>query len=62
MRKENAVVVSSMAVMHEGDQTFVMLDKGNGQYERQEIKIGLETTEKTEVLSGLKAGDTVVLQ
>ncbi len=62
MRKENAVVVSSMAVMHEGEQTFVMLDKGNGQYERQEIKIGLETTEKTEVLSGLKPGDTVVLQ
>ncbi|WP_310833117.1 efflux RND transporter periplasmic adaptor subunit [Paenibacillus pedocola] len=62
IRKENAVVVSSMAVMHEGEQTFVMLDKGNGQYERQEIKIGLETTEKTEVLSGLKPGDTVVLQ
>lgn len=62
LRKEDAVVVSSIAVMHEGDQTFVMLDKGNGQYERQEITTGLETTEKTEVLSGLKAGDTVVLQ
>jgi RND family efflux transporter MFP subunit len=61
-RKENAVVVSSIAVVHEGDLTYVMLDKGNGQYERTEIKVGMETTEKTEVLSGLKAGDTVVLQ
>ncbi|UQZ36608.1 efflux RND transporter periplasmic adaptor subunit [Paenibacillus sp. PK3_47] len=61
-RKDNAVVVSSIAVIREGDQAFVMLDKGNGQYERTEIKIGMETSEKTEVLSGLKVGDTVVLQ
>lgn len=61
-RRENAVVVSSMAVIHEGEQSFVMLDNGDGVYERQEIKIGLETSDKTEVLSGLKAGDTVVLQ
>ncbi|WNS45443.1 efflux RND transporter periplasmic adaptor subunit [Paenibacillus sp. MMS20-IR301] len=61
-RKENAVVVSSIAVVHEGDLAYVMLDKGDGQYERTEIKVGIETSEKTEVLSGLKAGDTVVLQ
>lgn len=62
LRKEKATVVSSIAVIHEGDKAFVMLDKGNGQYERKEIKIGIETTEKTEVLTGLKPGDTVVLQ
>lgn len=62
LRKDNAVVVSSIAVMRQGEQAFVMLDKGDGQYERTEIKIGMETSEKTEVLSGLKAGDTVVLQ
>lgn len=62
LRKENAIVVSSIAVIHEGELAYVMLDKGNGQYERTEIKVGMETTEKTEVLSGLKAGDTVVLQ
>ena len=62
LRKENAVVVSSIAVVHEGDLAYVMLDKGNGQYERTEIKVGMETTDKTEVLSGLKPGDTVVLQ
>lgn len=61
-RKEKAVVVSNIAVIREGELAFVMLDKGNGQYERKEIKVGMETTDKTEVLSGLKAGDTVVLQ
>lgn len=39
-----------------------MLDKGDGQYERKDIEVGLETTDKTEVLSGLKVGDVVVLQ
>lgn len=62
LRKEKATVVSSIAVMHEGDLAYVMLDKGNEQYVRQEIKVGLETTDKTEVLSGLKAGDKVVIQ
>ncbi|MFD2877852.1 efflux RND transporter periplasmic adaptor subunit [Paenibacillus rhizoplanae] len=61
-RKEKAVVVSNIAVIREGDLAFVMVDKGNGQYVRKEIKTGMETTDKTEVLSGLKAGDTVVLQ
>lgn len=61
-RKEKAIVVSNIAVIREGDKAFVMLDKGNGQYERTEIKTGMETTDKTEVLSGLKPGDTVVLQ
>lgn len=48
--------------MHEGDLAYVMLDKGNEQYVRQEIKVGLETTDKTEVISGLKPGDKVVIQ
>lgn len=62
VRKENATVVSSIAVMHEGDLSYVMLDKGDGQYERKDIEVGLETTDKTEILSGLKVGDVVVLQ
>lgn len=62
IRKEDATVVSSIAIVHEGDLSYVMLDKGNGQYERRDIKVGLETTDKTEILSGLKVGDNVVLQ
>ncbi|MGG1636428.1 efflux RND transporter periplasmic adaptor subunit [Paenibacillus sp. FSL K6-3182] len=61
-RKENAISVPSIAIIREKDKHFVMLDTGNGQYERKEIKIGLETPEQTEVLEGLKPGDQVVLQ
>ncbi|KTD86076.1 efflux RND transporter periplasmic adaptor subunit [Paenibacillus etheri] len=62
VRKENAIVVSSIAVMHEGDISYVMLDKGNGEYERRDIEVGMETSDKTEAVSGLKVGDVVVLQ
>ncbi|MGE7610736.1 efflux RND transporter periplasmic adaptor subunit [Paenibacillus sp. NPDC101420] len=62
VRKENAIVVSSIAVMHEGDLSYVMVDKGNGEYERRDIKVGMETADKTEAVSGLKVGDVVVLQ
>jgi RND family efflux transporter MFP subunit len=60
-RKENALVVPTMAVIREQDSYYVMLDKGNGQTERQPVKIGMETSEKTEVLEGLKEGDVVTL-
>lgn len=61
-RKENVIVVPTVAVLREKDQYYVFLDKGNGQVERRDIKIGMETSEKTEVLEGLKEGDQVVLQ
>jgi HlyD family secretion protein/macrolide-specific efflux system membrane fusion protein len=38
-----------------------MLDNGSGQFERRDIKVGLETSDKTEVLEGLKEGDSVAL-
>ncbi|UHA72644.1 efflux RND transporter periplasmic adaptor subunit [Paenibacillus sp. 481] len=60
--KENAIVVPTVAVMREKDQQYVMLEKSKGNYERRNIKVGLETPEKVEVLEGLKDGDTVVLQ
>ncbi|UNK19243.1 HlyD family efflux transporter periplasmic adaptor subunit [Paenibacillus sp. N3/727] len=61
-QKDKAIVVPKLAVMTEGGESYVMVDKGNGQIERQDIKIGMVTLDKTEVLSGLKAGDSVVLQ
>lgn len=61
-RKNKAVVVPKLAVMTEGDSSYVMVDKGGGQIERQDIETGMQTLDKIEVLSGLKAGDTVVLQ
>ncbi|GGD83040.1 efflux RND transporter periplasmic adaptor subunit [Paenibacillus nasutitermitis] len=60
-RKENVTVVPTIAVMREQNAYYVMLEKEKGVYERKDIKIGMETPENTEVLEGLKAGDTVIL-
>lgn len=61
-RKDKAVVVPKLAVMTDGGTSYVMVDKGGGQIERQDIETGLQTLDKVEVVSGLKVGDTVVLQ
>lgn len=60
-KKSGTTVVPTLAVMHEKDIYYVMLQTPQGT-ERREIEIGLETPEKTEVIKGLKEGDTVVLQ
>ncbi|OPH57264.1 efflux transporter periplasmic adaptor subunit [Paenibacillus ferrarius] len=60
-KKASTVVVPTLAVMHEKEVYYVMLQNAQGA-ERREIEIGLETPEKTEVLKGLNEGDTVVLQ
>ncbi|MEW9698494.1 efflux RND transporter periplasmic adaptor subunit [Paenibacillus sp. SI8] len=60
-KKPDALVVPTIAVMHEKDAYYVMLQTAQG-VERRDIEIGLETAEKTEVLKGLSVGDTVVLQ
>ncbi|TXK86062.1 efflux RND transporter periplasmic adaptor subunit [Paenibacillus sp. N3.4] len=59
--RPGAIVVPTLAVMHEKDVYYVMLQTAQGT-ERRDIEIGLETPEKTEVLKGLNVGDTVVLQ
>lgn len=61
-RKEGAIVVPTVAVMKDQLGAYVMKKGSDGLAARQDIEVGMETPEKTEVISGLKAGDTVVLQ
>lgn len=60
-RKEEALVIPAMAVLKEAGNTYVMLDKGDGQTEKKSVKTGMETPEKIEILEGLQAGDVVAL-
>lgn len=61
VRKEKVTAVPTMAVMREPGAAYVMIDKGNGQTERRDVKTGMETLDKVEIIEGLKPGDTVVL-
>ncbi|MHA7963491.1 efflux RND transporter periplasmic adaptor subunit [Paenibacillus sp. CAU 1782] len=58
---ENVLTLPSIAVMRDQSSAYVMLDSGNGEFQRRDIKTGLETSDKTEVLEGLQEGDKVAL-
>lgn len=61
-RKDSAIVVPTVAVMKDDQGAYVMLMSDSGTIERRDIEIGMETSENTEVLSGVQLGDTVILQ
>lgn len=51
--------VPAAAVVYTGPRRLVFLDLGEGRFRPQEVKLGLEAGGMYEVLSGLKAGDSV---
>lgn len=53
--------VSSLAVMRDQEEPYVLIDRGNGQTEQVTVQTGIESGDKTEIISGLKLGDIVVL-
>ena len=56
----NQVVVPQEAVLDSGKEQRVFVAKGDGYFEPHEIKTGAKLDGKVVVLSGLKAGETVV--
>ncbi len=59
---ENALAVPAGAVIHEEDEAFVMLAGSDHKAHRQKVTIGLATPLEVEIVSGVKAGDTVIVQ
>ena len=58
----NTLVLPVAAVMLLGDTRFVLLEENPGHYRRQRIQVGTERDGKVEVLSGVNAGDKVVIE
>ncbi len=56
-----AVVVPRSAVLDTGTRKIVYVSKADGVFEAREVKVGAPTEDVFPVLSGLKAGDKVVL-
>jgi Cu(I)/Ag(I) efflux system membrane fusion protein len=55
-----ALSVPRSAVLSTGERSLVFLKRADGQLVPREIKAGVATDDRIEVLSGLAAGDTVV--
>lgn len=59
-RRPDALAIPLQAVVTEGKKSTVYLVDEDHQIVERPVKLGLETPDKVEVLSGLKAGDLVV--
>lgn len=58
----NALAVPADAVLHEEDQTFVMLAGSDNKAHKRKVSTGLSTAKQVEITAGLKAGDAVIVQ
>lgn len=60
-RKENCLSIPNRAIHTAGDITYVYVVDGSGYRHYREIKTGLRGDERTEIVSGLEAGDMVAV-
>ncbi len=61
-RHENAVVISKTLVKTDGDRTYVtILDENDNKIEA-DVTVGITNATEAEILTGLKAGDRVVVR
>ena len=60
LRDDQALSVANVALRGENGRTYVQVRDGNG-FERREVKLGVRGTARSQVLSGLEAGDEVLL-
>ena len=59
--RNNVLTIPVEAINRESDRTTVLLVNQQNRVELREIKLGLEDPDQAEVLSGLNAGDKVIL-
>src|SRR6185369_6569659 len=57
---ERKLVAPQTAVLNSGDRQVVFVDRGNGNFEPREVKIGTQFDGRVEILSGLRAGERIV--
>jgi len=62
-RKTKVTVIPTAAIMHEGNETFVMVaGQDDDKAHKTPVKLGLLSRDQAEVLSGVKAGDLVIVR
>ncbi|MNI07076.1 Cation efflux system protein CusB precursor [compost metagenome] len=59
--QDPVVAVPNSAVVDTGDRKLVFLDKGEGRFEPRDVKLGARGDAQTEIVTGIKAGDQVVV-
>jgi RND family efflux transporter MFP subunit len=60
-QQSNAVIVPVEAMVRVGDKATAMVVNASGQLEERELKVGIETANRVQILSGLKENELVVV-
>jgi Cu(I)/Ag(I) efflux system membrane fusion protein len=55
------LVVPASAVVDRGQQQFVWVEAGPGSYTPRQVRVGVRTADKVEIVSGLTEGEKVVV-
>jgi membrane fusion protein (multidrug efflux system) len=60
--KESALLVPESAVVYQGDKTFVYVVEPDGSARQADVAVGTRLAGRAEIVSGVREGDTVVVE
>jgi membrane fusion protein (multidrug efflux system) len=60
--REGAIVIPEIALLHQGETTFVYAVGAEQKAERRDVKVGLRMADSLEIVEGLQEGDLVVIE
>ena len=58
---DDALIVPADAVLHSGDQTVVVVARGDGYFTPREVRLGLASDGRQEVIEGLDGNEEIVI-
>ena len=59
-RKDDALILPSQAVVQNGDQYYVLVVGPSNRVERRNVTVGIQTSNRSEITSGLHPGEQVI--
>jgi RND family efflux transporter MFP subunit len=59
-QKKDALILPAQAVVQNGDQSYVLVVDATNHVEKRTVALGIQTSNRVEITSGLQAGDNVI--
>jgi RND family efflux transporter MFP subunit len=60
LQKNDALILPAQAVVQSGDQAYVLVVDATNHIEKRNVTLGIQTSNRVEITSGLQAGDNVI--
>jgi RND family efflux transporter MFP subunit len=60
LQKNDALILPTQTVVQNGDQSYVLVVDATNHVEKRTVTLGIQTSNRVEITSGLQAGDNVI--